>query len=429
MRASLLIVGNEIIAGRTQDANSVMIAKEIKARRWEVGSILAVGDDYAQIAHALKFLMGKGAGNGGIGAGDKANDVIIIVGGLGPTVDDITTEALARALGRETFVDAEALAHIKGLFTRFALKWSENNTKQAVFPIGAKPIPNNIGVAWGYSLSHEGRLLFVLPGPPQEAEAVLKSGVIPILEETYGEGRPAQVLLQVRVFGISEARLAELIEANGVLEADMEIGFYPRFPEVLLVITASAGEEAQAQEKIARVRERISTLLGNYAFSFVGESLEEVVAKMLTERGGSVATAESCSGGLLADRLTNVPGSSAYFLGGIVCYSNHIKTGLLGVPKAILGEHGAVSAQTARALADGVRRLMQSDFGVSITGIAGPAGGSPTKPVGTVFIAISDRGGVTCRHFSFRWERRRNKIISTQTALFMLWQRLREMPK
>ncbi|MCF8053930.1 MAG: CinA family nicotinamide mononucleotide deamidase-related protein [Deltaproteobacteria bacterium] len=407
MRASILIIGNEIISGRTQDTNSGMIAREITARGWSIGSTLAVGDNYGEIGNALSFLLSK-------------NEVIIVGGGLGPTADDITTEAIARSLNKTTFSDEKSLQWIKSLFLARNLPWTENNAKQAVFPTGAIPLENPVGSAWGYMLAENGTQIFVIPGPPSEAEAMLQSAVLPWLEKKFGMSKMFREVLHVGVFGISEARLDEMITEADIAEEGISVGFYPHFPEIVLLISAFSPSVVVAQKKIAAIRQRLHALLGRNAFSFSGARMEEELAVELCQKGLTLATAESCSGGLLGDRLTDVHGSSQYFLSGVVCYSNEEKIRLLGIPPSLIAEKGAVSEEVARLMAENVMRLSGSTLGVATTGIAGPAGGTPAKPVGTVFIAVCDKEVTVCRRFSFRWDRRRNKIITAQYALAML---------
>ena len=411
MKFSVLTIGNELLCGRVQDANSVAVARELLTHRWRAGSFLSVGDDFADIKKALCFLL-------------QDADVVIISGGLGPTADDITTEAIAKALNRKTFTDESALAHVKEIFSKHKLQWTDNSAKQAVFPEGATPIANSVGTAWGYSLpvSDFGgdKLVVVIPGPPREAKTMLTTGAIPLFKKLYSGDSLFRTTTVAKLFDIPEASADKILAGSGIYELGVNVGFYPHFPELLVVVTAYEESEAKAQALAEAAKAILCKELGEHIFSSSMETLEEIVAQKLIEKHLSITVAESCSGGLIADRLTDVSGSSAYFHSGIVCYSNDAKSKLLNVPSNIIEMHGAVSEQTALLMAQGARSVAGTGIGLATTGIAGPTGGSVDKPVGTVYVALADNAGSVCKKFSFRWDRRRNKIITSQMALIML---------
>jgi nicotinamide-nucleotide amidase len=412
MNIAILTIGNELTTGRIQDANAVLIARTARARGWRVPVMMTVGDRTEAIGNALHHLL-------------PLADAVIITGGLGPTADDITTEAVARAFGLDMYTDEAALAHIRGIFERYRLKWTDNNAKQARFPAGAEVIPNPTGTAPGFAVRTNGKIVAVIPGVPAEAQRMLPEGLLPLLARAFPEAAPFVRVRTFKSFGLSEAAadqaLADLdFEARGI-----DIGFYPNFPENHIVLTARHVREDVAEAALADAAEKVEVRLARHIFARDDETMEGVVGALLAERKLTLAVAESCTGGLISDRLTDVPGSSAYFERGLVTYSNEAKRDLLGVPEDVLDRFGAVSEETARRMAEGVRRLAGVDLGLASTGIAGPSGGTEEKPVGTVFIALADGRETRCRRHVFRWNRRRNKMLTAQTALFMLLRHLK----
>jgi nicotinamide-nucleotide amidase len=411
MRIGILTIGNELTSGRIQDTNSALISRAMQAQGWPVAAMLSVGDDDGAIHDALDYLLARA-------------QAVIATGGLGPTSDDITTAAIARAFGLGLRMDEAVLAHVRALFEKRRLPWTENNAKQAVFPEGAEIIANPTGTAAGFAVRREGRIVAVIPGVPAEARRMLPEGVIPLLRKAFPEAALHVETSTFKLFGIPEAAVdAAMADAN-LAGLGVDIGFYPNFPENHIVLTARTASAKEAGEKLRAADALVEARLGKHIFARGDETLERIVAGLLMERHLTLAVAESCTGGLITDRLTDVPGSSAFLERGVVTYSNAAKVSLLGVDEAVIREHGAVSAETARLMAEGVRRLAASDLGLAVTGIAGPSGGTEAKPVGTVHIALADGGETLCRHYAFRWERRRNKVAASQAALLMLRRRL-----
>jgi nicotinamide-nucleotide amidase len=407
VKIGILVVGDELTRGMVQDANASYLAPILQEEGWEVSFIAASGDGGEDIATALRFLLSH-------------SRAVIVTGGLGPTADDRTTESLARALGRGCFRDEEALRRIRERFNLLGLPWTENNAKQADFPDGAVPVPNPAGTAWGYILEEGGRTVAVLPGVPSEVRRMFPEGVLPLLRERLsgsGKGPPKRTL---KLFGIGESRIDEILAGVDFARLGVSLGFYPRFPENQLVLTSRNADRAVAERNLEEAEEKVRGCLGKYIFARDEETLEGIVGTLLSGRKLTLAVAESCTGGLVADRLTDVPGSSAYFERALIVYSNASKEEMLRVPSALLAAHGAVSREAAGSMAEGVRALAGTDLGLSTTGIAGPGGGTDLKPVGTVFIAVAGNEGTVCREFRFRWNRRRVKEISAQWALEML---------
>jgi len=407
MKIAILTIGNELTSGRTQDTNTSLIARTCHLRDWPVTAALSVGDDEEAIKRALTFVMTDA-------------DAVIVTGGLGPTADDMTTAAIARAFGLPLHTDGEVLAYLKTMFEKFRFTWTENNAKQAVFPEGAEVIPNPVGTAAGFALKQGGRIIIVIPGVPREVGRILPEGVIPLLQRTFPEGASHVVTRTIKTFGLSEASVDEMLADVDFAGTGVGIGFYPNFPENHIVLTVRNKDEGAARQTLSRAEGEVVKRLQPYIFAYDLDTLEGIIGRQLTERGLTLAVAESCTGGLVTDRLTDIPGSSAYLERGAITYSNTSKTDLLGVPEEVILQYGAVSEQTARLMAEGIRKKAGTSLGLSTTGIAGPAGGSEAKPVGTVHIALADGSQTACRQYAFRWDRRRNKIISAQAALMML---------
>ncbi|MFZ3055372.1 MAG: CinA family nicotinamide mononucleotide deamidase-related protein, partial [Smithella sp.] len=372
-----------------------------------VEAIMSVGDDFAAIKNRLDYLM-------------SLTDAVICSGGLGPTSDDITTEAIAKALNLPLYTDENVLNYIKAIFTQFNLRWVDNNAKQALFPQGAEILPNARGTAPGFCLKVLEKLIFVIPGVPAEAKLMVVNGVIPALRKHFPQDEKYIVKQTIRTFGLSEAAVDNQVKDIDFQSLGVSIGFYPVFPENHIVLIAQSKNQQEAQKNLQKAQDEVSTHVQAYIFAYGEQTLEEVIAALLIEKKLTIAVAESCTGGLITSRLTDVSGSSDYLERGLVTYSNAAKISMLGVPAEIIEKHGAVSEETARRMAEGVRKLAGTDLGLSSTGIAGPTGGSKEKPVGTVYIALADSQETICRHYAYRWDRKRNKDIFSETALFLL---------
>ena len=411
MKIGILTIGNELTSGRIQDANSALISRAMQQQGWGVAGMISVGDDDVAIHDALAYLLAH-------------VDAVVVTGGLGPTADDITTAALAKAFGLGLYSDPAVLAHVRGIFEGRGLRWTENNAKQAVFPDGAEIIPNSAGTAAGFALRKEGRIVAVIPGVPAEAKRMLFEGVIPLFRRAFPEAALHVETLTFKLFGLPEAAVDDAMADADLAGLGVGIGFYPNFPENHLVLTVREASAETAAEKLREARKRVEARLGKHIFAMGDETLAGNVARRMTERKWTLAVAESCTGGLITDRLTDIPGSSVFLERGFVTYSNAAKTALLGVPESVIREHGAVSAETARLMAEGARKSAGTDLGIAVTGVAGPSGGTEAKPVGTVFIALADGGKTVCRSHTFRWDRRRNKVFASQAALLMIWRHL-----
>ncbi len=407
MKIGILTIGNELMSGRIADTNASFIAREINLQGWSVEAIMSVGDNFASIKNRLDYLL-------------SMTDAVICSGGLGPTADDITTAVIAEAFGLPLYTDENVLSFIKDIFTKFNLRWVENNAKQAMFPQGAEVIPNSRGTAPGFALPVEGKFIFVIPGVPAEAKLMITHGVIPALHKQFPQNEQHAAKQTIKTFGLSEAAVDDRLKDIDFVSLRVSIGFYPVFPENHIVLIARQKTQEEAQKNLQKAQDEVAARLQDFIFSYGEKTLEEVIAGLLTEKKLTIAVAESCTGGLITNRLTDVSGSSDYLERGLVTYSNAAKIGMLGVPASIIEKHGAVSEETARLMAEGVRKLAGTDLGLSSTGIAGPTGGTKEKPVGTVYLALADSKQTICRHYAFRWDRSRNKHVFSETALMML---------
>ncbi|MCL5808543.1 MAG: competence/damage-inducible protein A [Deltaproteobacteria bacterium] len=411
VKVGILTIGNELTSGRIQDTNSALIARAMQEQGWPVAAMLSVGDDDGAIHEALDFLLARA-------------EAVIATGGLGPTADDITTAAIAGAFGLSLRMDESVLAHVRDLFAKRRLPWTENNAKQALFPEGAEVIANPTGTAAGFAVRREGKIVAVIPGVPAEAKRMLPEGVIPLFRREFPEAALHVETATFKLFGIPEAAVDAAMADADLAALGVAIGFYPNLPENHIVLTARTASAEEAAAKLREAGARVKERLGKHIFAHGQETLEGNVARMLTDWGLTLAVAESCTGGLITDRLTDIPGSSLFLERGLVTYSNAAKIALLGVPEEVIAAHGAVSAETARLMAEGVRRLAGTHLGLAVTGIAGPTGGTEAKPVGTVHVALADGETTLFRHHALRWDRRRNKIAAAQIALLMLWRYL-----
>jgi len=409
MNACIVAVGSEMLTPFRVDTNSLIITERLNQIGYDVRLKAVVADDVDELARVLDGALAWA-------------DVIILTGGLGPTEDDITRDAVARVLNLSMDVDEPIVDRIRERFARRGLTMPEINRRQGMVPRGATVIENRNGTAPGLWLERGRTAIVLLPGPPREMtpmlDAVIRDRLTP---RTEGRGLFRRVL---KITGRTESDVdaaAQPVYSPWISAAvPISTTILAALGQIELHLTAAGSDHAAANATLdAGVRE-LEAVLGSAVYSTDGRPLEAVVGAMLCERGMTIAVAESCSGGLLASRLTDVPGSSAYVERGVVCYSNRAKTELAGVPESLIAEHGAVSEPVAEALATGIRARAQTNVGVGITGIAGPDGGSPEKPVGTVAIAVAVDDLIRVRTFQFLGGREMVKFQSTQAAMNML---------
>jgi nicotinamide-nucleotide amidase len=417
MKAAFLAIGDEIVGGITTDTNSGFVAGELRAVGVEPVAGFSVADDEDDIARALERAM-------------EDAELVVCTGGLGPTADDLTTAVVARVAGRGLRLDEASLAAIAERFRARGIEMSRNNEKQALFPEGATIIPNPNGTAPGFivPVTRGGveRWIACFPGVPREMRAMVRDSLVPWVAARQPDTRFASRTFST--FGLPESKLDELL-AGVVDPGEARLAFRAAFPRIQarLTVRGAPGEELEARLDAleARVRER----LGPHLYATGDEGMEETVGKLLRERGLTLAVAESCTGGRIGDWITDVPGSSGYFLLGTAVYSNEAKERVLGVSADTLRTHGAVSPETAEEMARGARRIAGADVGLSTTGIAGPGGGSAEKPVGTVCIGLAWEGGAWSRRYDLG-DRGRDWIkgFTAIIALDRLRRWLLEMP-
>ncbi|MDP3938945.1 MAG: competence/damage-inducible protein A [Deltaproteobacteria bacterium] len=406
LAAEIIAIGNEVLNGEIVNGNAAYLSSRLDDAGWRVVRHTVVADVEADILQAFR-------------EAESRARVAIVTGGLGPTRDDITSACAARFFGVERRLDEAVLAGIQAFFERVHYPMTENNRNQAMFPEGAVVLPNPLGTAPGFRMARADRHFFFMPGVPREMKRMMEHEVLPFLEGLLPPGSHQSTVL-LRVFGIGESRLDERLSDAAAGVPGVTLGFRADFPENLIRIVAEGTSADEAQERRDGVRAEIEARLGDLVIGESDRRIEAVVGELLRERKLRLATAESCSGGLLAHRLTNVAGSSDYFERGMVVYSNEAKAAELGVAEALLEAHGAVSEPVAIAMAEGVRRAAGVDLGIAITGIAGPAGGTEEKPVGLVFIALATAEGTRAHRLQFFGDREHIKNWSAAIALNMI---------
>jgi len=405
MKAEIIAVGTELLLGQICNGNARFLSEKLAELGIDVFWHSTVGDNPDRLAGVLKTAL------------DRA-DLLILSGGLGPTLDDITRETVAGVLGLPLEINAEWEYRLQLFFYRLGRRMSDNNLKQALVPRGAQVILNEHGTAPGIWLEHGRQLLIMLPGPPRELEAMFVSEVAPRLQELAGGELIVSRVLKVA--GLGESALEEKIADLLASQSNPTIAPLAQYAEVHLRLTAKAASREEAKGLLDGLERKLRERLGESVFARDGERMAEQVAKLLVEKKLTLAVSESCTGGLLAQMLTSVPGSSAYFLQGFVTYSNRSKTALLGINPALLRRHGAVSPQVAGAMAENGRIRAGSDLCLSVTGIAGPDGGTEEKPVGLVYIACAGAEDLDCRRFNFPGTRQNVRERAAVTALNLL---------
>jgi nicotinamide-nucleotide amidase len=393
----ILLIGNELVRGSVADVNGSLAARELGRIGFKVVGFEIIGDDDQAIERALR-------------AGAEKAEVVIVGGGLGPTDDDRTRGAAARAFGRELVFNPEAWDNIEAWFQNLSRKTAPDDRRQAEFPAGAEVIPNRHGTAPGFFYRQSQIRYYFLQGVPREFSAVLQEEIIPRLQKEFSLP-PPPTFRTLKVFGISEARVGAIIFGLARSFPQVTVGTRFYFPEIWIDLESEDGKALEAV--VSRARSEFSSHL----FGENEERLESIVGKLLAEKGWKLALAESCTGGLVAHRITEIPGSSNYFERGVVTYSNPSKTELLGVSPDLLKKFGAVSAEVAGAMAEGVKNNSGVEIGLSTTGIAGPTGGSPEKPVGLVYFGLAVPEGVFTRKELLFGGRERIKIFASEVAL------------
>ncbi|MDW8209043.1 MAG: competence/damage-inducible protein A [Chloroherpetonaceae bacterium] len=405
MRAEIVSVGTELLLGQIVDTNAAYLARVLSELGIPLYRRVTVGDNHARLLAALRQALTDA-------------DVVLTIGGLGPTMDDITRETLAEAMGDTLHRDEAIAERLRQFFQSRGMPVLESNLRQALVPDHGRALDNPNGTAPGLLFEKDGKIGIALPGPPNELIPMVEHHVIPYLRQKTGNVGTIRSLV-LRVAGMGESVVEEQIK-DLMRDSNPTVAPYAKVGEVHLRVTARADtvEEAErmVRERAALVRQR----LGDAIYGENDDPLEKAVVELLRQRGRTVATAESCTGGLVAQRITDVPGSSAVFMGGVVAYSNAAKTDLVAVPAELIARVGAVSPEVAEALAVGAQRRFATTYGVGITGIAGPDGGTPEKPVGLVYIAVAGPEGCHVERASFLGSRQTIRQRAAQSALNLL---------
>jgi nicotinamide-nucleotide amidase len=413
MISEIIAIGSELLTPYRQDTNSLYLTERLNEIGVTVSFKSIVGDRKDHLVGAIKMAMSRA-------------DIVMIMGGLGPTEDDLTRPAVAEALGVGLKRDADLVAQLYKRFASRRLTMSANNTQQADVIEGAVVLENEKGTAPGQWLDtvfgEHRKILALLPGPPHEMKAMYEAQVLPRLKEALPEQYIAKRTLKAAMIGESacDARIAPIYKRY----ADVETTILAHAGDIQLNLICQKRTPGVAQQRVDELASKIEEELDTVVYSSQGESLEQIVLYYLGMRGQTLATAESCTGGLVAQRLTSIPGSSRSFLGGVVVYSNELKTSLAGVPAPLILQHGAVSAEVAKSLAEGIRRRTGASYGVSITGIAGPGGGTEEKPVGLVYVAVADEKETEVVEKNLVGDRDRVRHWASQQALDLVRRRL-----
>jgi nicotinamide-nucleotide amidase len=407
-KAEILAVGTELLMGQTANTN----AQYISARLPDVGIGVyyhsVVGDNPERVKEALKLALSR-------------SDLVVMTGGLGPTKDDLTKETVAEVMNRRLIPDQETLDKLRSIFSRLSAPMTDNNLKQANMPEGSIIIRNNNGTAPGCIIEEQNKIVIMLPGPPSEMKPMFEETVAPFLEQRSNIKIVSRFL---RIFGIGESVLEDLIKDLIENQSNPTIAPYVKEGEVTIRVTASYPKDEVYEDLISPIEDEIRKRLGEKVYSSEDKGLDETVADMLIRSGITIAIAESCTGGLISANLTEIPGISRVFNRGIISYSNESKVHDLGVKPETLDKFGAVSRETATEMAEGIRTLSGTDLGLSVTGIAGPDGGTAEKPVGLVYVALSGKDGVECKELKLWGNRIRIRRLAFLNAFDLVRRKL-----
>lgn len=417
--AHVICIGNEIMLGHINNTNARYTSENLSSIGIRTTRQISIPDDPDVIISSIRNSL-------------RSANIVITSGGLGPTVDDVTLDSISKALNRRLVFNNKVANHIRDHFKRRGLKMPKNNLRQALVPEGAKFILNDIGSAPGLIADRDETsirdelvevsprsVLIALPGVPFELYPMFEKTVIPYLKKRFN---PDNIIKSrvIKITGLAESKVNEKIEDILKISGNVQMGIYPHPEEITVKITVTEKSKKKAAAIIRKIEKRIRSRLGNYIFGYDDDKLEGIAGRLLLKKKRTLAIAESCAGGLLANRITDVPGSSKYFLMGIVTYSNESKEKILSIPQETIRKYGAVSRQIAGLMAKNVRLLANAGIGIGITGIAGPGGGARKKSVGLVYIALSTKKKTICKKFHFLGQREIIKYKTTQAALDMI---------
>lgn len=415
MNAEIICIGTELLLGQTLDTNATYLARELAGLGINLYHKATVGDNLERMVQTLRQAW-------------ERSDLLILSGGLGPTQDDLTREAIGELLGEALEFRPEAWESITAYFQKSGRQVPESNRRQAMFPPSGHILPNALGTAPGVRVEKDGKYLFAFPGVPRELYGLWETQAKPFLQKiTAGQGDGVLTSLMVRLVGIGESAMEEQIMDLIKSQTNPTIAPYVGKGDICLRLTCRGSSESENRVQIDALYQKVAERLGPFIYGFDGDNLETVIGRQLMAKGWKLALAESCTGGLISHRITNVPGSSAYYLGGVNSYSNQLKMELVHVPESILAQHGAVSEATAAAMARGICEVTGADVGISVTGIAGPGGGTPQKPVGLVYLGVHLPNYQAVEKRVFPYDRQGNKEASAQAGLTLLWQALKKV--
>lgn len=386
MKTELIFTGTELLLGHVLNTHAQYLGKRLSEMGLEVVLQTTVGDNWSLMEDALHMAL-------------KRSDLIVVTGGLGPTTDDLTKEVVSSVTGVPLEPDKNVLNVITNFYEKRGLKITESTAKQALFPRGAVILPNDCGTAPGVILEKDSKIIVLLPGPPREMTTMFENYVVPYIEQKCS-GREVTKYKVMKLTGISESAVQEKIKDLGG-RVNPEIAYVAKPGEIQVRVTARSKSPIDAENMVNQLFAEVEERLKEYVFGYGDERIEEVTGRLLASSHLTLATAESCTGGLISAKLTSLAGSSVFYKGGIVAYSNEVKENLLGVPGEVLARYGAVSRETALAMAEGVRSITGTDLGLAVTGIAGPSGGTPEKPVGLVYISLATADGQFCQRYIF----------------------------
>lgn len=402
MTAALLSIGTELTRGELVNTNAAWLGEELTKLGFEVVEHATVDDQLERIVTLIRRFAAM-------------HRVVVVTGGLGPTSDDLTTAAAADAAGVDLRRDESVVEGIRQKFKAFGRVMPESNAKQGDFPEGAEILSNPVGTAPGFAMTLSKARLFFVPGVPREMKHIFRESILPAIA-SLAEPRTHQV--HIRTFGMTESGVAQALRGLEKEHDGLTLGYRAHFPEIEVKVHVHANAALEAERRAESIAEEVRVLLGDAVFGGRADSFPEVVGKVLRNKGKTLAVAESCTGGKVGELLTRVPGASDYLLLDAVVYANSAKEAVLGVGQEVLRAHGAVSSETAAAMAEGALRVAGADIAVSITGIAGPGGGTEDKPVGTIWFGLARKGEPTItKHRKLLWGRDRVQILSAYIAL------------
>ncbi|WP_026485718.1 competence/damage-inducible protein A [Caldanaerobius polysaccharolyticus] len=402
MKCEIISVGTELLLGQIANTDAQYISQQLAPLGIDVYFHTAVGDNSDRLKECLEIAW-------------RRSDAIITTGGLGPTLDDLTKETIADFLGLKMVKYQQAYDHLKQYFKGREI--TQNNYRQVYFPENSILLPNNNGTALGCIVEKDNKVIIILPGPPNELIPMFQESVIPYLRSKSDYVIKSKVL---RLFGIGESKVEEMLKDIIVNQSNPTIAPLAKEGEVTLRITAKGKDQVIIDRMIKDMEDRVRSVVGEWIYGVDDDSLESVVGRLLMEKGITISLAESCTGGLMSHKLTNIPGISSVFKLGAVVYSNEAKEDILGVNPTTIKEKGAVSRETAIQMAEGARLTGKTDLGLAVTGIAGPGGGTSSKPVGLVYIALSDGKNIVCNEYHFNSNRQKNKNLTSMHALDMI---------